>query len=186
MTRQHYPFTNPATGLTECLYAGCGREIPSDHYLCKRHYFQLGEGLVEPCPGLNCSRFKSVNYDFCADCSKRLATEDEPQWEAADEACNEFYAYLLVNPDGDWYAGQTRNLRNRMWMHRMGRCHSTQDGDYRLVWFEVHPTREAATGRELELKRLVATDPYAVLDRIFRFQDNVAQMQYLGDVVQTG
>ena len=51
MTRQYNPFMNPLTGLPECLYAGCGREIPSDHYLCKNHYFRLGEGLVEPCPG---------------------------------------------------------------------------------------------------------------------------------------
>ena len=34
MTRQYHPFINPTTGLPECLYAGCGREIPSDHYDC--------------------------------------------------------------------------------------------------------------------------------------------------------
>ena len=41
MTRQYHPFINPTSGLPECLYAGCGHEIPSDHYLCKTHYFRL-------------------------------------------------------------------------------------------------------------------------------------------------
>ena len=61
MTRQYHPFINPTSGLPECLYAGCGHEIPSDHYLCKTHYFRLSEGLVEPCPGLGCKRFKSIS-----------------------------------------------------------------------------------------------------------------------------
>ena len=111
-----------------------------------------------------------------------MEAESEPSWDAGDEGCTEFFAYLLVNPDGDWYAGHTRNLRNRMWMHRMGRCHSTKGGDYQLAWFQVFPTRSEATARELELKRLVNTDPYALLDLVFAFQDNVALVQTLGDV----
>ena len=180
MTRQHHPFTNPETGLPECLYAGCGREIPSDHYLCKKHYFRLGENLVEPCPGLGCKRFKSISYEFCADCAKALEAEHDPAWDAGDQGCSEFFAYLLVSPTGDWYPGHTRSLRSRVWMHQAGRCHTTQDGDYRLVWFEVHPAREAAAGRELELKRLVATDPYAVLELVFNFQDRIALVRPLG------
>ena len=34
-----------------------------------------------------------------------------------------------------------------------------RDGDYRLVWFEVFPTRAEAAARELGIKRLVVTDP---------------------------
>ena len=89
MTRQYNPFT----GVPECLYAGCGREIPSDHYLCKKHYFRLGEGLVEPCPGQQCGRCKSISYDFCAECSKVLEAESDPAWEAGDEGYDEFFAY---------------------------------------------------------------------------------------------
>ena len=72
MTRQYHPFINPTTGLPDCLYAGCGREILSDHYLCKTHYVRLSDGLVGPCPGPSCKRFKSAKYDFCADCAKLL------------------------------------------------------------------------------------------------------------------
>ena len=179
MTRQHNPFNNPVTGLLECLYAGCGKEIPSDHYLCKTHYFRLGEKLIEPCPGMGCKRFKSVSYEYCADCSKLLQAESDPAWEAGDEGCAEFFAYLLVSPTGDWYPGHTRSLRSRVWMHQVGRCRGTCDDTYRLVWFEVHPTRAAAAGRELELKRLVATDPYAVLDLVFDFHDRIALVRPL-------
>ena len=168
------PFINPLTGLPECLYAGCGREIPSDHYLCKTHYFRLSEGSVGACPGQGCKRFKSISYDCCAECSKHLEPESDPAWEAGDEGWSEFFAYLLVSAEGDWYPGHTRSLRNRVWLHQVGRCQTTQDGDYRLAWFEVFSTRAEAAARELELKRLVVTDPYAVLDLVFAFQDRVA------------
>lgn len=184
MFRQYHPHTNPETGLPECQYAGCGREIPSDHYLCKRHYFRLSEGLVDPCPGVGCQRFKSISYDYCADCSKTQEPESDPAWEAGDEASSEFYAYLLVSPTGDWYPGHTRNLRGRTWMHSVGRCRTTQDGDYRLVWFETFATRAKAADRELELKRLVATDPYAVLEMVFAFHDHVALLRPLGGDVR--
>ena len=183
MTRQYNPHINPLTGLPECLYAGCGREIPGDYYLCKNHYFRLSEGLVEPCPGLGCKRFKSISYDSCAECSKHLEPESDPAWDAGDEGCGEFDAYLLVSPDGDWYPGHTRSLRNRVWLHQVGRCHTTQGGDYRLVWFEVFATRVEAAAREREIKRLVLTDPYAVLDMVFAFQDRVALVRPLGGSV---
>ena len=179
MTRQYNPHINPTSGLPECLYAGCGREISSDHYLCKTHYFRLSEGSVGPCPGQGCKRFKSISYDCCVDCSKRLEPESDPLWEAGDEDCSEFFAYLLVSADGDWYPGHTRNLRNRVWLHSVDRCRSTQGGDYRLVWFQTFPTRAEAAARELELKRLVVTDPYAVLNLVFAFQDRVALVRPL-------
>ena len=185
MTRKHHPFINPNTGLPECQYAGCGREIPGDHYLCNRHYWKLGEGLVEPCPGLSCQRFKSISYDFCADCSKHLAAEDEPEWAARDEGCSEFYAYLLVSDTGEWYAGHARDLRVRLWRHRHGGCQSTKDGTYRLAWFQVFPTRAEAAERERNLKRLLAQDLQAVIAMVFGFQDNVALVQPMGDVVRT-
>lgn len=180
MTRQYHPFINPLTGLPECLYAGCGHEIPSDHYLCKRHYFRLGQGLIEPCPGQGCQRFKSVSYEYCADCSKHLEPESDPAWEPGDEGCTEFFAYLLLSDNGDWYPGHSRSLRNRLWLHRHGGCKTTEVGAYRLVWFEVCPTRVEAADRELEIKRLVVTDPYAVLDMVFAFQDRIALVRPVG------
>ena len=179
MARQYNPFTNPLTGLLECLYAGCGKEIPGDHYLCKRHYFRLGEKLIEPCPGMGCKRFKSISYDCCADCAKHLEPESDPAWDAGDEGCSEFFAYLLVSPTGDWYPGHTRSLRPRVWMHQAGQCRGTEGGDYRLVWFETFATREEAAVRELDLKRLVVTDPYAVVELVLAFHDRIALVRPL-------
>ncbi len=76
MTRYH-PYTNPATGALECLYAGCGREIPADHYLCRKHYARLGDGSVEPCPGEGCGRFKSRGFPRrCGDVPEEIWASD--------------------------------------------------------------------------------------------------------------
>ena len=174
MTRQYHPFINPTTGEPECLYAGCGKVIPPDHYLCKRHYAQMSEGLVEPCPGLNCKRFKSVDFDCCVDCSKLLEPESEPHWAAGDEGCEEFYVYLLVNPAGEWYAGHTRDLRVRLWVHRHGGCQATAGGDYHLAWFEQHPSRASAAERELELKRRIDQDRYGIIRMALDFQERIS------------
>ena len=179
MARQYNPFTNPLTGLPECLYAGCGREIPSDHYLCRMHYGRLSEGLVGPCPGEGCKRFKSKEYAHCADCAPALAPESEPSWDAGDEEATEFFAYLLVSRDGQWYAGHTRNLRNRVWWHGTGGCKSTARGEYRLVWFDTFPTRAEAADREQDLKRLIVANSYAVLDLVFAVQERIALVQPL-------
>ena len=165
MTRQHHPFVNPNTGEPECLYAGCGKGIPPDHFLCKRHYALKSNGEVEPCPGEGCLRFKSVEYQLCADCAKHPEPESELHWDAGDDGCQEFYAYLLVNPAGEWYAGHTRSLRNRLWSHHVGKCQSTAGGDYRLAWFEMFLTREEAAAR--------------VLDMVFTFQARVALVHIL-------
>ena len=173
MTRYH-PFTNPATGQLECLYAGCGREIPADHYLCRTHYGRLNDGYLEPCPGDGCTRFKSIDFELCADCASLGYAESEPSWEAGDEDASQFFVYLMVSPAGEWYAGHTRNLRNRIWWHGTGQCQSTAKQDFRLVWFETHDTRADATERELEIKRLIMTRPYAILDLVFAFQDVIS------------
>ena len=176
MTRQHHPFINPNTGEAECLYAGCGKVIPADHYLCKRHYAQMSDGAVEPCPGLNCRRFKSIEYDCCVDCSKLLEPESEPHWAAGDEGCGEFYVYLLVNPAGEWYAGHTRDLRVRLWRHRAGECKTTAGRGFRLSWFEVLRSRNEASRREQELKRMLLQDSQAVISMVLRFRDAAAEL----------
>ena len=177
MTRQYNPFINPATGALECLYAACGREIPPDHYLCRRHYSMLAENQVEPCPGEGCGRFKSSDYYLCTNCAMLIQPESEPSWDAGDEEAAEFFAYLLVSAAGEWYAGHTRNLRNRVWWHGTNRCKSTEGKDFGLVWFDTFPTRAEAADRELDLKRLIATRPYAVLDLVFAFQDRIGLVQ---------
>ena len=103
----------------------------------------------------------------------------KPHWSAGDEGCGEFFTYLLVNPSGEWYAGQTRDLRVRLWEHRHDGCKSTAAGDYRLAWFEQHPSRSAAADRELELKRRIDQDRYGVIRMALDFQERIGLVRPL-------
>ena len=174
MSREFHPHVGDA-GVPECRYAGCGQEIPPDHYLCLRHYKKHQDGVAGPCPSPGCRRFRSLDYERCADCGRAAAPETDPAWAAGDVGCERFYAYLLLQ-GGHFYAGHTRDLRERVWEHRTGgELTSAEDvGDVaRLVWFQEYSTRVEAADRELQLKQLVIRDRRAVLTLVFEFQDGV-------------
>ena len=174
MPREHHPHVGDA-GVPECLYAGCGQEIPPDHYLCLRHYKKHQDGQAGPCPSPGCRRFRSLDYERCADCGRAAAPETDPAWEAGDVGCTRFYAYLLLQ-GGRFYAGHSRDLRERVWEHRTSAQPSTgelSDDVGQLVWFQEYSTRAEAADRELELKQLVLRDRRAVLRLVFQFQDAV-------------
>ena len=176
MSREHNAHINES-GATECAYAGCGKEVPPDHYLCVRHYSKHQAGTVAPCPTEGCKRFRSLEYERCADCGKSAAPESDPAWAPGDEGRTEFYAYLL-RQGGELYAGHTRDLRERLWEHRSGICMATSPANAGepacLVWFQTFDTRAEAADRELELKQLLLRDRRAALAMVFRFQDGVA------------
>ena len=173
MPREFHPHVNDS-GAPECAYAGCGKEVPSDHYLCVRHYAMHQDGKAGPCPADGCRRFRSLEYEFCADCARAAAPETDPAWASGDEGHGVFYAYVLVQ-GSQFYAGHTRELRERLWEHRSGDCMATAPADSdappRLVWFQEFATREAAAERERELKQLILRDRRAALAIVFRFQD---------------
>ena len=176
MTREFHPHINDA-GAPECAYAGCGKEIPADHYLCVRHYAQHQDGKVVPCPTDGCRRFRSRNYSACVDCARTAQPEADPAWDDGDQGCTSFYSYLLLQHDGSFYAGHSRDLRERLWEHRNGDCASTSAGDVhepaRLVWFQEFTTRSAAADREQELKRMLLHNRREVVRLVLAFQDGV-------------
>ncbi|WP_066096959.1 GIY-YIG nuclease family protein [Xanthomonas massiliensis] len=64
--------------------------------------------------------------------------------------------YILASKrNGTLYVGVTSNLVARIWQHRQHvapgftQCYGVQ----RLVWYELHPTMEAAIVHEKRLKR---------------------------------
>ena len=75
MSREYHPHINES-GATECAYAGCGKEVPADHYLCLHHYKKYQDGLAGPCPSEGCARFRSLDYERCADCGKAAADRE--------------------------------------------------------------------------------------------------------------
>ncbi|WP_374574097.1 GIY-YIG nuclease family protein [Phenylobacterium sp.] len=66
-----------------------------------------------------------------------------------------FYTYLMASgPYGTLYCGHTDDLADRVWRHREKHFHGfTAKYDVnRLVWYEVHDSREAAFQRERRIK----------------------------------
>jgi len=67
-----------------------------------------------------------------------------------------FWVYLLQNPDGKFYVGQTDDLQVRVANHN--RTDKTcgkftrKNGPWLLVWSETHSDRSSAMQREREIK----------------------------------
>ena len=68
-----------------------------------------------------------------------------------------FIVYVLQNPEGKTYVGQTSDLSRRLSQHNDPDCRLTlhtkrHSGPWRLLHSEEFPTRSAAMRREKELK----------------------------------
>jgi len=67
-----------------------------------------------------------------------------------------FWVYILQNPAGKFYIGQTEDLDGRLYSHNredkiLGKF-TRKNGPWELVWGEQHPTRAAAMARERQIK----------------------------------
>jgi putative endonuclease len=69
-----------------------------------------------------------------------------------------YWVYILQNPAGKFYIGQTDDLSTRLANHN--RTDETdgkftpKNGPWTIVWSESHPTRSAAMQRERQIKRM--------------------------------
>ena len=68
-----------------------------------------------------------------------------------------YFVYVLVNPEGETYVGQTSNLPQRLAQHNDPECRLTlhtkrHQAPWRMIHSEEYPTRAAAMRRERELK----------------------------------
>jgi putative endonuclease len=68
-----------------------------------------------------------------------------------------FFVYVLLNPEGKTYVGQTADLERRLAQHNDPECRLTPHtkrhaGPWRLLHFEKFPSRSAALCRERDLK----------------------------------
>ncbi|HRD47688.1 MAG TPA: GIY-YIG nuclease family protein [Caulobacter sp.] len=67
-----------------------------------------------------------------------------------------FYTYIMASgPYGTLYIGHTDSLARRAWQHREKQRpgFTAKYGVVRLVWYEVHDTREGAKAHERRLKK---------------------------------
>jgi putative endonuclease len=70
----------------------------------------------------------------------------------------QFTVYILENPQGQLYVGQTDDLSQRLQDHnspiKIGRKFTHKNGPWKLVWSEPHPTRAEAMARERQIKSM--------------------------------
>jgi predicted GIY-YIG superfamily endonuclease len=175
-----------------CAFWDCDNLIRADFILCLEHYREYQDAEIDQCP--DCARGKYVQYDVCLDChgkrparpvheSKKqtrhpYAKEHSEAWEALDEEASQFYVYILKLDGGKFYAGQTRELRERLMEHRDGTTKSTAGQNPKLVWFVIVPTRDDAEELEVELKKLVDRNPRQVRRLVRNFQDLVEELDF--------
>ena len=69
-----------------------------------------------------------------------------------------FWVYILQNPQGRFYIGQTDNLEARLQSHNrtdeIGLKFTRKNGPWNLVWQEEHHTRSSAMARERQIKAM--------------------------------
>ena len=187
-----------------CLYWKCERSAgPNDpnHVLCDLHHDQLEKGLIGECP--QCGQAKETRYKVCAQCydkrhqrsskvpekqrqqrppmapvQRRSQVEHSKTWEKGDESADQFFVYILKLDGGKFYAGHTRELRERLAEHRDGETMSTAGKNPKLVWYSMLPTREQVAAREVELKKLINSNPREIRRMVISFQDLVQELDY--------
>ncbi len=162
----------------KCKFWDCDNLIRAGHFYCYRHYQDYRNGGVDECS--ECGRGKDSQYDLCLECFNKQPSyrrEYSDAWEEGDaKATKEFYVYILKLDGGKFYAGQTREIRERLMEHRDGTTMSTAGKNPKLVWFTTVSTRDQATELEVELKRLCDKNPREIRRRVRRFQDIVTDL----------
>jgi predicted GIY-YIG superfamily endonuclease len=99
-------------------------------------------------------------------------------WAKRDETADKFYVYVLKLHNGDYYIGQTREIRERLMEHRDGQTRSVRDREPKLQYFEIVASRETAMCREMELKGIARNNRREMVRIIRRFHDVVRELEY--------
>lgn len=174
-----------------CGYQDCDESIRPWFELCAPHKLRQRKGEVDQCP--SCGRYKAANYPLCRSCNtgggnrtapsarpNRYEPESNPKWDRADREDDVFFIYILKLNGGKFYAGHTRELRERIQEHRDGKTKSTAGKNPRLVWFDVVDTREEATVGEAYMKELIDKNEREVRRMVIEFQDLVSLVHLEG------
>ena len=175
------------TKTRTCRFWNCPKRVRGSHDYCYEHYQAYLKDEIDDCPG--CGLAKSAKYRTCLDCrptessrsekpKKTYRREHSDAWKAGDSEADEFYVYILKIDDGSFYAGQTREIRERLMEHRDGTTKSTAGRNPKLVWFSTVSTREQATGLEVQLKKLCDRNPREIRRWVRRFQDLVEELDF--------
>ncbi|MCH7607950.1 MAG: GIY-YIG nuclease family protein [Chloroflexi bacterium] len=185
------PRTRPAPAAKICEFWSCQEEIREDHFLCRDHHSELQQDLINKCP--SCGRYKDAQYETCLDCHAkprprttretntryRTRQDPDPSWEAGDAEATSFFTYVLKLDGGQFYVGQTRDLRARLMEHRQGTGADAPRGKHpKLQWFAVMSTRRQAMAKEKQLKELLKQNPREMRNLIIGFRDIYRELEF--------
>ncbi len=178
----------------QCRFWNCNTLVPPNHFLCRPHFKAFQENSIDECS--NCNELKGIQYELCLNCRngppvqqqqasmrvdssyKWYKKEHFSTWNSTAVVANEFFVYILKLEGGRFYAGQTRELRERLSEHRDGNTKSTARKNPKLVWFVTLPSHDAATSMEVELKRLIDANPREIRRMVVRFEDLIRELDY--------
>ena len=69
-----------------------------------------------------------------------------------------YYVYVLKNPAGRFYVGQSADVEQRLENHNdvtvFQRNYTRKNGPWQVIWTEAHSTRSSAVQRERSIKRM--------------------------------
>jgi len=175
-----------------CIFWDCKSDIRDDHILCRAHYDDFLDGLVNRCPG--CGKLKYTDFNWCASCQnsrsgpvrrpqtdaapKGRKVESSPFWSKGDSKAEAFYVYILKLDGGDFYVGQTRDLQVRVERHKDGEVPETKGKNPRLYWFQTLNSRERATTFEAELKLTKDRNEQRLREMMVRWQYAAKLVQF--------
>ena len=154
----------------QCRFWACTKKTKVR--FCPPHLRQKSRRTITKCP--NCILYKEAKYPACFDCKDKII-EQNPEWDQVDSNTDIFYAYVL-KIGHEYYAGQTRSLRNRLLQHKKGRVPSTKGKRPRLVWFTMVTTRDQAAEIELAWKNLITKDPVGVRKQLDIFRSLMQEL----------
>ena len=185
------PRARPTPAVKICEFWSCQEEIREDHFLCRDHYSRLQEASIDECP--SCGRYKDALYETCLECNTkpsprttresraayRTRRDVDPAWEAGDAEATSFFAYVLKLDGGQFYVGQTRDLRARLMEHRQGTGALIPRGKHpKLQWFAMLTTRRQAMAKEKQLKELLKRNPREMRKLIIDFRDIHRELEF--------
>lgn len=171
----------------KCCFWNCDTNIANNHFLCSKHHGEYKRGKINKCP--NCDKYKYQEYNLCLRCQNDISNfgsysydshnkidilyspEHSESWTKKDSEAEHFFVYILQLDDNSFYAGQTRDLRARLYEHKDGKTKSTAGKDFELKYYEQYDTRESATQREVELKKLINYNEREIRKMIISFND---------------
>ena len=178
-----------------CRYWDCNKSSLDNHFVCDEHHQDWVDGLLDKCP--NCGRLKDVMYYFCLDCYfGRRVIKPKPPAEIPNpdqhfkvefsEAWTDGYmgpkpervfVYVLTFADGGLYAGHTTDIREQLSEHREAKIPFTAGRNPELKYMEIAATMKDAEMREVELKRLIETNPRQIHLMISKFSDHMVEFE---------